>query len=56
MEMLFWLPKNPAKRINGTIRTGVSVTTSCLSEKDVPIIITYPDDELNIKKIINMNI
>ena len=48
--MLFWFTKNPAKSIKGIIRTGVSVTASCLSENIVPIIKAYPDDALYIKK------
>jgi effector-binding domain-containing protein len=50
--ILFWFTKNPAKSINGIIRTGVSVTASCLSENIVPIIKAYPDDALYIKKSI----
>ena len=34
--MLFWFTKKPAKSMNGMMRTGVSVTASCLSEKIVP--------------------
>jgi hypothetical protein len=40
------LTKNPAKSINGIIRTGVRVTANCLSENIVPIINAYPDEAL----------
>ena len=42
--------KNPAKSVNGMIRTGVNVTATCLSAKRVPITKAYPAAALYIKK------
>jgi len=41
--MLSELTKNPAKSMNGMMRTGVNVTASYLSENDAEIIKEYPE-------------
>lgn len=47
--------KKPAKSMNGIIKTGVSVTASCLSEKDAEMISEYPLEALYIRIRISSN-